>query len=322
MTEEEALSALRAATSNPNVAFTAVRKIDPTSASIEVARQSEEDARRQNVGLYHNGILVHILRSGGYVVLEFDRISQVATRIDLLAADRTKPVNIESEKIEGDLNKNLALQILGRSEEFSDGFFGSEPSVTKVLLHGFMEPNNRTPTSATATGYFAIPERVTAIAATPDELSELSALRGAIQLWPVRHSVLFPIFSANPNAAVNLARKEFTVLEEQFAHNTGQQSDFADQLVDLSSIVNNDQLTQRIQRLTAFNDFLTKQPAVNMDRKAIQANITVAIIPLFLGVDKSAQNNTFGTMNASGLISTWVRAESGDLKLKGLGEGD
>lgn len=322
MTEEEALSAVKAARSNPNVAFIAARKIDPTSGSIEVARESEAVARRQNVGLYHNGIFLDILRSGGYVVLEFDRSSQVATRIDIVAAERVNPVNIESEKIEGDLNRNLAVQILSRSEEFSDGFFGSEPSVSKVSLHSFVESNTPTPSSSGATGYFAIPERLTSIAATPDELLELRALLSSIQLWPVRHSVLFPIFAASPNTAVNLARKELTVLEEQFAHNTGQQSDFADHLVDLSSIDNHDQLTQRIRRLTDFNDFLIQQSAVKTDTKTIAANVTVATIPLFLGVDKSRQNDAFGTMNASGLISTWVRTEGGDLKLKGLGEGD
>jgi hypothetical protein len=321
MTDDQAVSFLRSRASGPNVGFITVRRIDPTTSSNDIARRSLEEARSKHLELYGNGILMNLMRAGGVVVLEFDTKSDNALKLDLVASDETGQAIVKAEMVDGELNKNVAQEILGKSENLSSDFFGAQRSDLTEILSDFRGARDASVVAPDEQGYLAIPERVSKLTTKFDELLELGGLSSGLQLWAVRHSVSCPVYAANPDAAVGLARSEQARLEGEFLNKKGSNPNLIDHLIDLNSIETHDQLLARIEQLKELSAFLDERSPIRFD-STYEANKSIATISLNLGVTKQSPSPLYATMNAAGMISIWSHSESGEFKLKGLSEGD
>jgi hypothetical protein len=324
-TEYEAVSILRSrGSSAPGDEFVVVRKLEPTPSTLHAAQQSLQEAQSLHLDLYSNGVLVNLMRAGGFVILEYDRKSDRATRLHLVTLDEAGRAFVKSENVDGDLGRSEALMILDRSAQFSEAFFSSPSSDLGQILRKFGGTGTSTLGIPDGQGYLAIPEAVKKLTRRPEELSELTSLSSAVQLWTIRCALAMPVYAANPVAAVQKSSNKLSGLAQEFLAEKGEKGglDSIDHLVDLDSIQTHDEFTMRLQRLKELNSFLDKHFPLRLDSAAYKANASICVIPLNLGVMGQDGDHAYGVMTAPGLISIWKHAESGEFVLRGLSVGE
>lgn len=322
MTQDQALSILRSSAANSsNVGFVVVHKIEPNGSTTHEAQESLNEAHLKHLDVYGEGVLVNLIGSGGFVVLEFDEKSDTATRFHLVTLDKAgKPV-VQSHDIHGNLSRSEALMIVKRSAEFSDAFFSSTGSGMKQIARDFGDAGIAALGASGGQGYFEIPETVRKLTTRPEELLDLASLSSALQLWPIRHSLAMPVYAANPAKAVKLAREQQFKLIGEFLADKGKHPDFIFRLLDLGSIRTRDELTVRLQWLTDLSSFLDDRSPLGLDSATYRANVSISIIPLDLVVQQKP-DRLYGEMTAPGLISIWSRCKNGDFVLTGVSEGE
>ena len=323
MTEDEALSVLRSkAASTVNLGFVTVYKPEPTPSTTRAAQESLDEAQSKQLNLYGKGIFVNLMRAGGFVVLEFDTRSDMATRLHLVTLDETGETIVQSKNVEGDLSRSEALTIIERSEKLSDAFFNSPGSQLNELPRKFGGARVANVGIPDGQGYWAIPERVRKLTTQPDELLDLASLSAAAQLWPIRYASSMPIYAANPAIALKSAHQKYKEIVNEFLRRNNKSPDFVDHLLDLDSINTRDVLATRLHWLRDLVSFLDTECPCQLDSAIYRANLSISTIPLFLGVMKQNSEHLYAVMTASGLISIWNRSEGGELVLKGLSEGE
>jgi hypothetical protein len=211
MTESQALSALRSLDSTaPDSEFVVIEKIDPNSS--QVAQESLAGAQSIHVETYGQGVFVNLMRAGGFDVLEFNSKSKSATSLHLVTLDASAQALVKSYAVDGDLGRTDALMLIKKSDEFSIAFLKSTGSEVARLLRTFGGAEVGVAGTADQRGYLGVPETVTKLAQTPDELLNLRGQYSALQLWPVRYAPSIPLFAANPEEATRLARNELIKL--------------------------------------------------------------------------------------------------------------
>ena len=322
MKEDEALFVLRSGhLTSPENTLSVVDKILPTSPI--AARESVDEARSRNIGLYGKGIFVALINRGGFAVLESDPKSGAAVTLHLVSRDDNDEALVQSYPVSGgNLDKNDALLIGQKSKEFSRLFLSLPASGIDSLLREFDNSKMALPGTPDEEGYLGIPAALTKFAGRPSELAELRNLNASLQLWAVRHTPWIPLFAANPSAARDLARNELLNLANQFLAERGKDPHFLHDLFYLDSIQSTEELNQRLQSLRDFNSFLEARSSFRGNSSTYEANVSISMIPLQLGVMKQGPDRLYSVMTVSGLVTVWGRTESGEFVLKGLSEGE
>ncbi len=322
MTQDQALSVLRSQLANPpNVGFVVVRKVEANPDTRHAAQVSLDEARQKHLDLYGDGALLDLMRTGGFVVLEFNEKSGLATRFHSVTLDETgKPV-VQSCNVHGELTKSEVVMLLDKSAAFSEAFFTSVGSGMKQIAKEFGETEIGSLGAPDGKGYFAVPEAVRKLTTRPEELTDLAALSSALTLWPARYSLTLPIYAASPVDAIKLARDEQLKLVKELLTTKGKDADFLYQLLDLDSIRTHGELIARLQWLREITSFLDERNPLNVGLPTYKANILISRIPLDIVAEQDA-GHLYGVMTAPGVISIWSRAGTGDFVLKGIGEGE
>jgi hypothetical protein len=321
VTEAQALSFLRSnGTITPGSVLTAVTKVELKSA--QLAEKSLRDATSKHLDLFGGGILLDLMRGGGYVFLESDTKSDEATMLHLVTRDPSGEAVVESNKVDGDLNRTDAMAIIKKSEAFYVAFLKTPGSKMDQLLRTFAGKNIATPSTPDEGGYFGIPKEVRRLAPGPDELVEFRSLYTAVQLWSVRHAPWIPVYAANPSAAVGLAKDNQMKLEGEFLIGKGKDPSFIYDLFDLDSIRTREEFKVRLQWLKELNSFLDDRSPSQPDSPSYKASAQISTLALQAGVQKEHSENVYFVMNTSGLIMAWIRTKSGDFQLKGLSVGE
>lgn len=177
MTEDQALSALRSrVTSNSALRFVTVRAVEPTAITRHAAEESLDEVRAKHLILYGDGILLNLMRAGGFVVLEFDADSDRATRLHLVSMDVAGKAVVQSKDVDGDVSRGDALTLISSTEKLSDAFFNAPSSRYNELLLKFEGTRVANAGISDGQGYFAIPEHVVKLTTQPDELLNLRSL--------------------------------------------------------------------------------------------------------------------------------------------------
>lgn len=323
LTEEQAESALRGKVgASHTVEFVTLRKVEATSNTRSVAHECLHEAQLKHIEMYGEGVLLNFLRTGGFVVLEFDAKTRLATHVQLVTRDETGKAAIHSEIVEGQLTKNEAVALTQRNESFSGAVL---PPLNPRLAEVWRAFGGANPPTYDGhndqDGYFAIPARLTLFTTRPDELMELSALQAELGLWTIRYAPSLPIFAASPYEALKIAHDELLRLETEFRLRKKEKPDFIYHLYDLDSITTRDTLHDRIQSLRELIEYLNQHNSSPASAKFREANISVATIPLFLGVMQHKSDRVLGAMSASGMISEWTVNKAGELVLVDVSEG-
>jgi hypothetical protein len=320
MSESQALSALRSLRSaESDSEFVVIEKIDSNSG--QVAQESLVGAQSIHVETYGQGVFVNLMRSGGFAVLEFNSKSKSATSLHLVTLDASAQTHIESYDVDGDLSRIDALTLIKKSDEFSNAFLNATSSEVARLLRTFGGAEVGAAGTADQKGYLGVPATVTKLAQTSDELLNLRGQYCALQLWPVRYAPSIPLFAANPEEATRLARNELIKLAEEFLAKSGKNAGSIYDLLDLDSIHTRSELKLRLQRLGELNLFLDKRISLQLDSATYKAGVLISRIPLQIGIDKHNSDRVLGVMSTSGVITVWIRTQSGEFILTGLSEG-
>ena len=210
--------------------------------------------------------------------------------------------------------------LLDRNTTFSDAFLTSPDSEMKQIARDF--GGAETPLGAPdGQDYFAVPEGVRKLTARPEELSDLTGLASALQLWPASHSLAMTVYAASPVDAVRLARERQLKLVKEFLAEKGKNADFLYDLLDFDTIRTRGELVDRLQWLREITSFLNNRNPVDLGSPTYKANVLISEIPLDIGVYLDTEH-FYAIMTARGLISIWTRAETGDFVLKGISEGE
>src|SRR5882724_9140019 len=237
LTQDQAVSALRSREKvSADADFVLVRKFEATAITRDVAQTCRDEAQSKHIKLYRSGVFVNLLQTGGFVILEYDAKTDMATRLHVVTLDGSGKAVTESQIIDGDLSKSEALELSRSAEAFTDAFLTSPGSRIKEVWQAYAAGVAPTFGASGRQGYFAIPLGVTKLINQPDELIDLSALSGALQLWPARYAMSMPTYAANPAAAVEMARNVQSKLEKEFLQEKKKSSEFVDDLLDLESI--------------------------------------------------------------------------------------
>lgn len=314
LTEEQAESLLRAKVAGPpGVEFVTLRKFDGTANTRSVAQKCLDAVKSQHFEMYGDGVLANLLRTGGFVVLEFDAKTQLATHVHLVTLDETGSATIHSEIVDGQLSKSEALALSRVSESFSSAvLLPLSPRLNEAWrAFGGVAPPTYTGHND-QDGYFAIPARLTEFTTQPDELMEISTLHAALGLWAIRYAPSLAIFAGSPFEALKRAHDEQFRLMKKFLEQKKEKPDFIYALLDLDSIDTHDKLRQRIQWLRELNTFLNQHSSSHASAEIREANISIATIPLFMGVMRQEPDRVFAVMGASGMISEWTKTETGE----------
>src|SRR5437899_2139339 len=68
LTREQALSALRSRQENsPGAGYVVIRTFTSTTATAALAQRSLDDAQSSHIKLFHDGILIDLLKRGGFL---------------------------------------------------------------------------------------------------------------------------------------------------------------------------------------------------------------------------------------------------------------
>jgi hypothetical protein len=322
MTQDQALSILRTQLANPpDVGFFTVREIEASPDTRRAAQVSLDEAHQKHLALYGDGVLLDLMRTGGFAVVEFNETSGITTRFHLVTLDEAgKPV-VRSHDVHGKLAKSETLMLLDRNTAFSDVFLASHGSEMKQIAHDFGEAGIGSLGAPDGQGYFAVPEAIRKLTTRPEELSDLAGLSSILTLWPARYSLTLPVYAASPVDAVTLARDQQLKLVKDFLAEKGKGTDFFFDLLDLDSIRTRGELLDRLQWLRKIVSFLNEHGPLNVDSTTYRANVFVSRIPLDIVAEQDTER-FYGVMTAPGVISIWSRAAKGDFFLKGIAEGE
>jgi len=322
MTQDQALSILRSQLANPpGVGFFTVREIEASPDTWRAAQVSLDEAHQQHLALYGDGVLLDLMRTGGFAVVEFNETSGITTRLHLVTLDEAgKPV-VRSHDVHGELTKSETLMLLDRNTAFSDVFFAPDGSEMKQLADDFGEAGIGSLGAPDGQGYFAVPEAIRKLTTRPEELSDLAGLFSILTLWPARYSLTSPVYAASPVDAVTQARNQQLKLVKDFLAEKGKGVKFFFDLMDLNSIRTHEELLDRVQWLREIVSFLNEHSPLNVGSTTYRANVFVSSIPLDIVAEQDTER-FYGVMTAPGVVSIWSRDAKGDFFLKGIGEGE
>ena len=320
MTEDQALSLLRARSSGTaNAEFVVVHEFEPDEATRSVAKEASNRAESEHRELYEAGVLVDMMRFGGFLVLETDAATDTTTALHLVTQNGAgKPV-VESNPVQDKVSRADALILLDKSETIARAFLGSPSSNMTNVLREYVGEHLPASTSFQGEFYFDLPEDVAKLPASPEQLLDLISISGELEVWSVRSALSTQSFAANPEKALAVAHEQELILADKFLADQPGGLKFPD-LMDLNSIKTVDGLVERANLLRELNSFLNERDPVRVNSSTYQANLRIAAIPLQLGFASSETTNWYGVMTASGLIFAWSRDGSGDIVLAGLAE--
>lgn len=323
MTEGQALSLIQSRyNTTPTGALVVALKLQPTAEMQKAAKESLAEARSKDIALYQDGLFVNLMRAGGYVVLQFSKQTNKATRLYIVTSGAAGEPVVQFKDIHGEMSRDEALMTIGKAVSFSRAFFDLPGSETEELLVKFGGPETATRGITDGKGYLALPEGVRRLA-TPKELLELTSLSSGLMLWTIRRALATPVYAANPVAGVQQANDELARLAGEFRASNGEKDamDFVDHLVDLSSIQTRDELKMRLESLREFTSFMDEHSPVPVTSSAYRANVSVSSVPLEIVVEQDA-TRVYGVTTAPGLISGWTQPKSGELVLIALSVGE
>ncbi len=323
ITQDEALSALRSnGRSAPGADLVVVRTIEATPDTRRVAEQAAREIESRHLTERSKGLLAEFLRAGGFVVLECDRKSDVATKLHLVTLDQAGAPLVESERIEGVGSRRAAQALIDRGAELSDVVFGSPALPMDKILARFGITGSA---MVDALGFddedaiFGMPEAVKKLA-TPGELSELGILCSDSVLWAMRRALSLPVSAADAAVALRQAGDELFKLGEERSASGGERKGGGsiDDLCKPDSIHSRDELALRIRQLRDLNSLLDNRSPLPLDSMTFRVIAAISSIPVTLHGPAKDTRQLYVVMTASGLLSGWTRTRSGEWVLKTL----
>ena len=323
LTEQQALAALRAKSNHtPEDGFEVVSRIRPTQDSRRTAEAAIDVAKSRKLTPYGNGIFLKWMRSGGFVVLECNQKTGMATAVHLVTQDEKGQPVIESEEVEGDVSKSDALMIMRKSEEFMADLLRSSGPGVEELLRRSAPSILKGPFGANEDNLLAVPDAVRRVSTQQEELLDLVSVEAAVSLKLFRYALAMPVYAADPRSALGLAEEQLALRSKRFLSAMPTTPSHLEDLMDLKLIHAHAELIERLHWLRGLNSYLDKNYPLSLDSETHVVNSSISMTPLFLSVEKQGEDRLYGSMGLTDLICIWSRTDQGDFVLRGLSAGE
>lgn len=308
LTSQAAIEAARR-NSTPGSSFAILREIVADASTRRVGDQSLEQARAHKIDLYGNRSLPDLLRSGGFLVGEYDPKTTNAVALHLVSLGPDGAPNDAFHPFDSVVKLADAEELVKDTSELAKQLY-STPSPEAVSLESrFYGGSFPECGEAEECTLFAIPRSLLNLGADQDEVREVAALSGGLAIWQFRYAVSMPAFAASPLVAIQASEGPL----EEFLRNNHMDPDFD---FDPEKIRSKEELRERIDLLRRLDKFLEESLRKKADPVLIKANISVAIIPFDVGTDTWNGQVVYGSDTASGFVIGWQRLPTGGFAVR------
>lgn len=318
LTPDEAIAAARGNAQKPGTSFTILREIVANANTRRVGDQALEQARAHQIKLYGNRTLPDLLRSGGFLIAEYDpkTTNVVAEHVVSLGLDGVPKDAFYP--CEGVVKLDDAEELVRETTEFAKLLYSTRPSEALSLeskYYGGTFPECGNGQSEEGCGLFGIPRSLLKLGLGQNQYREVAALTGGVSIWQFRYAVSMPAFAASPLVATQATEGPLA----EFLRNNHMDPDFD---FDLENIQSKKQLRERIEVLRRMGKFLEEALRSNeTDPALVKANISVAVLPLGIGADSPNDSTRYNTATASGILIEWQRLPKGGFAVKLISQG-
>ena len=282
LTAEQAIAAAHRNASKPGTSFTILWEIIANADMRRVGAQALEQAQAHKIELYENGILVDILRSGGYLFAETNPQTNNVVGMHLIRMEATGALRDVQSECHGVVKLADARKLVKDTSELVTRLYSTRSTEASSLASRFYAGNypeaDQLPDSL-----FAIPNSLRKTGANPNEVREAAALCWGYFFWAPRYALSMPAFAASPAAAESAAEKKRDDLKSEFLQINN--IDPSTNLVGFENIQNERQLQERIELLTRLDRFLEDSLGNEADPTVARSNLSILTMPLRVDVD-------------------------------------
>ena len=311
LTAEQAITAARL-NAKPGSSFTILWKVNADADTQRIGGQALAQAHAHKIELFENGMLLNILRSGGYLLAEIDPRTNdvVAMHFVLKEADGT--VKDVPSKCHGVVKPADAGELVNDAAELVKQLYATpstdESSLASRFYGGHLPDYDEQPDSL-----FAIPKFLRKPSASPNEVREAAALFWGYAFWAARYAVSMPAYAASPAAAENAAEKRRDAFKTEFLQRNNMDANINP--VDFDDIRNERQLQERIELLTRLDRFLEDSFRKEADPVVVRANLSILTMPLSVDVDPN-QAGQYVSSSPPKSLFLWHRVATGGFAVK------
>ena len=311
LTAEQAITAARR-NAKPGSSFTVLREIVANADTRRIGDQALEQAQAHKIELYENGILVNILRSGGYLLAETNPQTNNVVAVHLVLMEAGGAVKDVQTECHGVVKLADAGELVKDTAELVKQMY-STPSTEVLSLASRFYGGNFPEEDQFPDSSFAIPNFLRRPGANPSEVREAAALFWGYALWAPRYALSMPAFAASPAAAENAAEKKRDTLKAEFLQSNNMDPKI--NLVDFDNIQNERQIQERIELLTRLDRFLEDSLRKEADPAVVRPNLSILTMPLRVDVDLTEEGQYVSTSPPK-LLFLWHRLETGGFAVK------
>ncbi len=311
LTAEQAIATARR-TAKPGSSFTILRKIIANADTLRIGDQALEQAQSQGIERYENGILIDILRSGGYLLAETDPRTSNMVAMHLVLVEAGGAVKDVESKCHGAVKLADAGELVNDTVELVKQLYSTpstdESSLTSKFYGGNFPDADKFPDSL-----FGIPDSLQKSRAKANEIREAAALSWGYLYWPSRSALSMPAFSASPAAAGDAAEKERDTLKAEFLQSNNMDPNINP--IDFDHIRSEKQLQERIELLIKLDRFLEDSLRKKADPAVVGANLSILTMPQSVDVDLN-QAGQYVSSSPPNSLFLWHRVETGGFAVK------
>lgn len=303
--------------------FSVLREIVSNADARRVGDQAFAQARANHIKLYKNGILADILRSGGFLLIQISPPTNKTNNVNPPPfVSALHLVSLGRDGAPKDVfwgpGMNLAntQELVKDTTEFTEELYSTRPSEAMSLERRFY--GGRFPEGdLSQDSLFAIPHSLLKLRADPNEVREVAALYGGLQLSGFQYAVSMPAFAANPIVATQAADEKWEALKAEFLRNNRMDPHFD---FDPENIRSKKQLRERVELLTRLDKFLDDSLKNEGDPTVVRANLSIATLPLGVGATSGLGQDIYSSSTPSLIVIYWQRLATGAFAVYGISE--
>lgn len=318
LTPQEAIAAARP-NGKPGSSYTVLREIVANADTRRVGDQAFKEAQAHHIKLFNDGILVDLLRSGGFLIAEYDPKTTNVAALHLVSLGPDGVPKDDFYPSQGVVKLADARELVKDTADFTEELLSthlSEASSLESRFYGGRFPDCGPPPIEECT-LFAVPRSLLKLGVDPNEVREVAALSGGLAMWQFRYAVSMPAFAASPLAALQAPEDPVAKVMQEDHLGPGFN-------LDPNNIRSEKQLRKRIDLLRELDKSLEEALTHRneADPALVKANISVAMIPLSIVANTEDGHVIYGSGGASLIEIAWRRLPTGGFAVRLIGEAD